>query len=119
MKKLFILLLLISQVSYAECDFKTGITKNSDGSYNYTRDCHIRVGETVQENENLKKSIDLKDLAIQKQEDRITLWSDTSYKLEQRVNAIEEMKSKNDFLYFGLGVLATVGTAFAVSRVIK
>lgn len=114
-----ILLLLVSQISYAECDFSTGITKNSDGNFVYNRDCHLRVGELVEENKNLKKSIELKDLAIQKQDERISLWMDTSNKLEQRVNTIEDLKSKNEFLYFGLGVLATVGTAFAVSRVVK
>ena len=115
MKYLMIVVILMNNLAYAECDFATGIVKKEDG-YLYTKDCHIRVGQLVKENENLTKAIELKDLAISKNQERVNLWMDTTYKLEDRVNKMEEIKSQSQFLYFGLGIVSAVAVGYGVAR---
>jgi hypothetical protein len=117
-KNIFILFLATSHIlavsAYGECDFATGIEKLSDGRFAYSSDCHKRVGKLVEDIKDkdeqitsLTKTIDLKNIQIQVQEQRAQLWMDTSMKLEDRVNAIDRMKSTNQWLYFGLGVVTT------------
>lgn len=117
MKKLIAALLLVvsfTNVASAACDFSTGITKNDNGSYTYTKECHVAVGEmkrdldsaTVQLGE-YKKAIELKDLALSKSNANADLWMNTSFKLQDRMNAVDELKSKNQVLAFGLGILVT------------
>lgn len=117
MKKLIssvMLACLVSTSALADCDFKTGIEKLPDGRFAYTPECHIKVGQmkqdldtATQQVELYKKSIELKDLALGTAQTRIDLWQQTSFKLEDRVNAMEDLRSKNYVLYFGLGVLVT------------
>jgi len=109
---LLITLSLLSNIAFAECDFFTGISKLSNGNFEYTAECHKKVGKTVADLKDreeqvakLEKIIELKDLAINIQEKRADLWMNTSMKLEDRVNTIEQYKSTNQWLYFGLGVL--------------
>lgn len=122
MKKLLSLILIISNISYAECDFSTGIKKVDDG-YLYTTECHLKVGSLVKDNKNkdesigqLNKAIDLKDLALTKADQRVQLWTDTSEKLETRVNTISELQNKNYFLYFGLGIVTTGLAVWGASK---
>lgn len=130
MKKAITLLvtisLLISNLAFADCDFSTGITKGPNNTYIYTEGCHIRVGELVQENKtkdaqvaDLLKAISMKDLALTASDQRAQLWNDTSIKLEDRIQKVDTLTSKNDVLYFGLGVLTTIAVAWATSRVTK
>lgn len=107
----------------ADCDFSTGIKPNPDGSYTYTKECHIKVGEIKQDLDvtktqvvELKKAIELKDLALKLSDERVNLWMDTSLKLETRLNKIEDLKSKNELLYFGLGVATTVLAVWAAGQ---
>ena len=116
MKKIissFITILFISNPVFA-CDFSKDIQKTEDGSYTYTKDCHITVGKTVkklglkeQQVDKLEEVIELKDLAIVKGHERIDLWMNTSFKLEDRVNTIDRLKERNKWLYFGLGIIVT------------
>lgn len=116
MKKISLLVLLsfISNVALADCDWSTGVTKLPDGSFKYSAECHIKVGETVRDLDiaknqivDYKKAIELKDLALQKSDERVNLWMDTSYKLQDRMAAIDSIQSKNNWLHFGLGVVFT------------
>lgn len=117
MKKFVIFIIcatLIYSPTYADCDFSKDIQKQADGSYNYTKDCHIEVGKKVdalskreQQVEKLEKAIDLKDLALDKAHERIDLWRETSYKIEDRANAMEQMKKNNELMYFALGIVVT------------
>ena len=43
----FLLLLSIPVQSFAACDFAKDIKSNEDGTYTYTKDCHIEVGKRV------------------------------------------------------------------------
>lgn len=121
MKNLIAVLLIVSHLftvtAYAECDFATGIEKLPDGRFVYSKECHQKVGKMqadLKDREEqvaaLTKTIDLKNLQIQTQEQRAQLWMDTSIKLEDRINTIDRMRSTNQFLYFGLG-LVTAGLA--------
>jgi hypothetical protein len=129
MKQLINLILAFSMLgnfAYADCDFTMGkgVNKLPDGNFEYSKECHVQVGKLVQSNgiqtqqvDDLKKAITLKDLAIQDSDARTQVWMDTSLKLEKNINAIDELKNTNSWIYFGLGVLTVIGTGFALSAV--
>lgn len=111
-----------SNVAMAECDFSTGITKTETG-YLYTKECHVKVGEMKQDlkianeqNEKLTKALDLKDFAITKADQRADMWMNTTYKLEDRINTIDQMRSTNQWVAFGLGALTMFAAAYAASQ---
>lgn len=105
-------ILIFSNLSYADCDFKTGIAPGPNNTFIYTQECHLRVGQLVkdlsirdQQVADLNKAIELKDLAIKYSDERANLWMDTSAKLENRIQTIDSLERKADWLYFGLGVV--------------
>lgn len=109
--------------AFAECDFSTGIEKLPDGRYAYSAECNKKVGKMVQDEKDrqeqiAQKDVQLKDLGVQldAQIKSRQLWMDTSTKLEDRVNQMETMKSTNQWLYFGLGVLTTGVAAWAIGQ---
>lgn len=121
---LFVSLTFISNVAFAECDFSTGITKNDNGTFTYTKECHIKVGEMRQDLlisseqiAKLNKSLDLKDLALGKADQRADLWMNTTFKLEDRINTIDKMQSTNSWIYFGLGVVSVFAAGYAASQI--
>jgi hypothetical protein len=124
MKMLSILLALcmVSNTAFADCNFSTDITKQADGTYSYTKECHIKVGQLVQDNKtkdqqisDLNQAITLKDLAITKSDQRAQMWMDTSFKLEDDVQKMNKFKSDNQWIYFGLGVLTVFAAGMATS----
>lgn len=129
MKKLIAILLtvlLFSTQAFAECDFKTGITPNDNGTYTYTKECHVKVGEMKQDleiaqeqNVKLTKALDLKDLAITKADQRADLWMNTTYKLEDRINTIDNMRQTNQWVAFGLGVVTMFAASYAASQLVR
>jgi len=127
MKKLISYLLMfcfVSNVAFADCDFKTGITPGPNKTFIYTEECHLKVGQLVQDNAtkdrqiaDLNGAIALKDLAIKDSDARVQLWSSTTANLEDRLQKVDNLQSKNEFLYFALGALTVIGTGFAVGAV--
>lgn len=114
--------LMLPFQAFADCDFSTGITKTEDG-YLYTKECHIKVGETVRDleisllqNKKLGEAITLKDLALSKANERADLWMNTSYKLEARVETMDSLYQRNKWLYFGLGILAASAAVYAAGQ---
>lgn len=117
MKKLISALLAVfmfANVALADCDFSTGITPNTDGSYTYTKACHIAVGTMKRDLDtantkiaSYEKVIQLKDLSLTKSDERADLWMNTSFKMQDRLNSVDELKSKNQWLAFGLGIVFT------------
>lgn len=112
----------LSNVAMAECDFSTGITK-VDGGYLYSKECHVKVGEmkldlkiSQEQNEKLTKALDLKDFAITKADQRADMWMNTTYKLEDRINTIDQMRATNQWVAFGLGALTMFAAAYAASQ---
>ena len=128
MKKnsLLVLVSLFSNLAFADCDFSKDIKPQPDGTYNYSAGCHLKVGQLVQDNQvmttqltDLNKAIKLKDLALSKSDDRTQLWMTTVGDMQDRLTKIDETYRHNEFLYFGLGILATVATGFAVARLTR
>lgn len=128
MKKIITLFLLFSIFSssvFAECDFKTGITKQVDGNYLYSKGCHVAVGQMKQDldianEQNLKfaKALELKDLALSKADQRADMWQSTAFKLEDRITKIDSMHSTNQWMMFGIGMVTMFGAAYAASQLI-
>lgn len=118
-----VLLALIPNIVFADCDFSK-VVSNPDGTYTYSKELHICVGTMKQQNSNyvlaisdLKKSITLKDLALQQSDQRTQLWMDTSFKMEQREESIDSLRKKSDWLYFGLGALTIIGAGILAAQV--
>jgi hypothetical protein len=105
------------------CDWSRAI-HNSDGTVTYPADLHVCVGKVVQDDAtktqqvaDLNKAIDLYKVTIQTDEQRIQNWIATSVNLENHVATIDDLQKKNQWLYFGLGVAATVAAAYTANKV--
>jgi hypothetical protein len=128
MKSILVSLLLsifTLNICFADCDFKTGITPGPNKTFIYSEECHLKVGQLAQDNSvltqqvgDLTKAIQLKDLAITASDSRATLWSNTSASLEDRLQKVDSMEKSNSTLYFGLGILLTLGAAYAAGQLI-
>lgn len=128
-RNIFIIFLsscFLSNICLADCDFSKGISPLPDGNYKYSAECHLKVGQLVQDNStkdkqivDLKTAIDLKDLALQKSDQRAQLWMDTSFKLEDNIQKIDSFKNTNQWVYFGLGVLTMFAATYAASQSFK
>lgn len=105
----------------ADCDFST--IKKSGNKFLYPAECHLKVKDLIDKNKlrkekisNLESRMELKDLALNKTEDRVKLWQETSYELEKRVMRLHEFQSYDDWLYFGLGFLAAGASVWAAGQ---
>lgn len=114
----------LSQNALGACDWST--IKKVDSIYHYTKECNLEVGRLVQEAEKrrqqvdkLNKSIELKDLAIDKAEQRVELWKNTSYKLEDRLIKHDKWSKRNDWILFGGGMLTAILTGWAIGQASK
>lgn len=126
MKKTICLILsfaMFSNIAWADCKWADGVKKTEQG-YLYTAECHGRVGimakdldDRAIEVENLRKTIDLKDLTIKKADERTELWRDTTFKVEDRLTKIESAAETNKWVYFGLGVLSVFAAGYAAKQV--
>lgn len=113
-------------VALADCDWAKGITPGPNNTYIYSEACHLAVGKLVQDNktkdaqiQDLNKAITLKDLAIKMSDDRANNWMNTSKDLEERLQKVDSLEKKNEWLYFGLGVATTFLAAYGASQLIK
>ena len=111
---LLVIFSLFSNTSYAECVWNRDVKEAGDGNYIYTRECHVQVGKNNKELEirkvqvdELNKAIDLKDLALVKQEERVHLWMDSTLKMNDKIQSYESFRVSNQALYFGLGIIFT------------
>ena len=116
---------MLSNIALADCDYSKVISL-PDGTYLYSKELHICVGTmkrdlgiAQQQITDLNQALTLKDLAIKKTEDRVNLWMDTTYKLEDRLNKIDELSRKNDWMYFGLGVVTTGLAVWGAGQLVK
>lgn len=105
--------LLLSSNAFAECKWTEGVKKVENG-YLYTNECHGRVGVLVKDLEdretevvNLRKGLELKDLALAKADERIMLWRDESYEQYERLQKQSELANRNQYLWFALGIVVT------------
>lgn len=127
MRRIIIALMIVLMLplsALAECDFTDGKgVSKVEGGYLYTKECHTAVGQmkydlgvSLKQVELLQKSIDFKDLAITKADQRADLWQTATFKLEDRINTIDSMRSTNNWMYFGLGVLTVFVAGYAASQ---
>mgnify|MGYP003332930058 CR=1 FL=1 len=125
MKKLICLILatsMFSNIALADC--KWAEVKKVEGGFLYPDGCHDRVGKIVKDNDDykieteaLRKTIDLKDLTIQKADERTELWRNTTFKVEDRLNNLESAAKTNQWVYFGLGVLSVFAAGYAAKQI--
>ena len=118
-----VLAVLFSTNCFANCDFKTGIKINADGSRTYSEECHRKVGEVVQDldiakkqNDDYVKAIQLKDLTIKIADEREKNWNEVSLKMEARIEEIDKLRKQQEWIYYGLGVLTVIGLGYASSQ---
>jgi len=127
--KLFIACLIMFAFTitsaFADCDY-TKIKDNGDGTYTYSRELHICVGNMKKDLaaanaqvESYAKVIELKDLALVKANERIALWQDTAWKLQDRMSTIDNLENKNHILYFALGILVTGAAVYGASKLVS
>jgi hypothetical protein len=119
-------LVFCTQNAIAACDFSKDIKENLDGSYTYTRDCHIEVGKRVkklvlleEQVVELEKTIELKDLALSKQKERADLWMNTSVQVTDKLRSYDSVVGKENTLYFVLGVGVTVLSVWAAGQLVR
>lgn len=116
---------MLSTVTFADCDFST-IVPGPNHTFIYTQECHHKVGQLVQDNKakdgqisDLLKAITLKDLAIGVADQRAQLWNDTATKLEDRLQKVDSLQSRNETVYFGLGILTTFAAAWVAGKLMR
>jgi hypothetical protein len=114
----------MSTNAMATCDF-SAIKKTGDDSFVYTKELHLCVGQMKQDLEVAQKqivdltgAIQLKDLAIQKADERTQLWRDTTLNLNDRLGKVEELKSGNEKLMFALGIATTIAAGFMTAKLL-
>ena len=124
MKKLLIIAFLIPQLAFANftCKRGQGITKTEKG-FLYTKDCHTQVGKVIKENESrkeeikeLRKTIKLKDLAINTQIQRVEMWQTTTFKLEDRIITYRKLDRYENTLWFVLGIVVTGAAVYGAGQ---
>jgi hypothetical protein len=115
---------LFTSLAYASCDFSKDIRSNPDGSFTYSRACHIEAGKAINSVSimeerilGLEKKLELKDLMITRYDDRAQLWMDTSFKLNDRLQTYESLKATDRWTSFGLGVIMTVVSVWAAGQI--
>lgn len=126
MKLISILLsfiLFTNNIFANNCDWSK-IIPNSNGSYTYSKQLHLCVGQLVQKNKtqttqitDLNKAITLQDLTIKTADQRADNWMDTSLKLEDNVQKMDSIQKTNNWIWFGIGALTVLVTGFALSAI--
>jgi hypothetical protein len=113
---------LTLQAAKADCDYSK-IVSNADGTYTYSKELNHCVGvmkkdldATKAQMDSYVQSITLKDLALSKADERIKNWQDNSDKLENRLNTIDSLEKKNEWLFFALGIVVTSAAVYGASK---
>lgn len=113
-KALILIFTFMSCFANADCDWKT-IKKQSDG-YLYPKDCHIKVGKSLEEldlrarqvSELKSATIDLKT-ALKAETNRGDLWYKEAKYLERGIKVKETENTFKNILYFTLGAAIMYG----------
>lgn len=108
----FLLALLISSFSFADCDFSK-IISNSDGSYQYSKELHICVGQLVKDSKtkdaqilDLYGAVDKYKQTIATDEIRIQNLMDSLGKISERIDKAQQYQNSNDTLKYVIGAAA-------------
>lgn len=116
--------LLFPYNAWSACDWSK-IKKNSDDTYTYSQELNLCVGQLVKDSANqtaaiqdLTKGISMKDLALQAADKRADLWNQTASGLENRLQSVDNLEKRNEWLFFGLGVLTTGIAGFTAAKLV-
>jgi hypothetical protein len=114
---------LVSHSALASCKPATDIKKVGADGYLYQKDCHIDYGRLrkaeplyKKQAKELRKSIEMKDLALKYSNERTETWKKTTYKLEDKMLKLEKNHDRMKWVYFGLGILATGAAVYAAGQ---
>ena len=119
---------LVSQTALASCNPSSNEHIYESTSYNppryvYSVDCHIDYGRLRQveplrqkQVKELKKSIEMKDLALKYSDERTENWKKTTYKLEDKLLKVERNNDRMKWVYFGLGIITTGAAVYAAGQ---
>lgn len=114
---------LITINSWAVCNPKTDIVQQGE-VFIYKQDCHLEFGKLKQQEESrqkeveyLRKSIELKDLALDTSNERIKNWQEATYKIEDRLLKYEKNSESLKWIYFGLGILVMGGAVYGAAQI--
>lgn len=147
MKKILLICFLFQQISFAGCNFKSDIKKLESGSYLYTRNCHIQVGTNIadlgykniiikkqdeeiknlnsktnnlkQINNDLNRVVELKDLAISKEQEISQMWMQEAENQNARLNKQQKLAKINRTIYFSAGLVAAIAGFFVFKQISK
>ena len=110
----------------ADCDPAKDIKSNSDGTYTYSRSCHVMAGKAIKEKpllneqvDDLNKAITLKDLALTQETQRSTMWLDDSVKMHDKLNSYEAAEHKSNVIYFILGIVVTGAAVYGAGQLVR
>lgn len=116
--------ILIPSIASAECDWQF-IKNMSNGDYEYSPECHLKVGQLVQDNQvkltqinDLNAALQLKDLAIQTSDARVALWQKTADDSMDRLTKVDSNQRTNEIIYFALGALTVLGAGWMASHLL-
>lgn len=140
-----LMVLLVSQNATAACDWSTGIKELPNGNYSYSRECHGEVGvigkalkstrealearkeesealraevtELSTANTKVKKSLELKDLALDRADTIALKWRDETYNQHERLLRQEKLAQSKSWLYFGGGIGLTILSVWAAGQI--
>ena len=126
--KILIITTLFSFNVFA-CNWKTDIQKQGS-KFLYTPSCHKLVGDTVKKAKELEKanterknqvdklakSITLKDLALDKADQRLMNWRSEAYNQHERLLKQQKLAKFNDWVYFGSGIGLTILSVWAAGQ---
>lgn len=141
------MVLLLNQTVLAACNWSTDVVKVDTNTYQYTKECHGEVGvigkalnttkealeerkkesealraeikELKEANNSIKKSLDLKDLALNKSDEIALRWRDETYNQHERLLKQYKYQKTNNWLFFGGGILAGFLSVWAAGNLRK
>jgi hypothetical protein len=119
-KILVAIIFCFNSVAYsAECDTST-IKKTDKGTYEYTKDCHVAVGQRLEELDlrkeqvqKLNESVSYYKVGYDIQAQRADDWMKTGLQLDKELQRQKTFSNFEKVLYFGLGALFMYGAAQA------
>lgn len=116
---------LVSHSALASCNPSDIKQQNYYGEprYAYPVDCHIDYGRLrkaeplyKKQAKELKKSIEMKDLALKYSNERTETWKETTYKLEDKMLKLEKNHDRMKWIYFGIGIIVMSGAVYTAKQ---
>lgn len=115
---MFIIFLLVNSV-FADCNWQTDVVQEGD-KFIYTASCHNKVGLMVDDLKDyelqvteLRKTIEYKDLVIQKADERIDLWREQTYNQHDRLQKAYNWQATENKWYFISGFAVAILSVWA------